>query len=99
MSTTPSHGRLETADRLKLPDDPTDLRGLEPQQRVDRVRETFEALDSGQSLYLVSDRDPTPVGEFLTDLVGEDGEPGDALSEFTVERRGLEKWALKATRP
>jgi len=91
--------RLETVDRLELPDDPVDVRGLEAQKRVDRVRETFETLDSGESLYLVSDRDPKPVGGFLTDLVGVDDEPTEVLPEFTVERRGLEKWVLKAVRP
>jgi ATP-binding protein involved in chromosome partitioning len=91
--------RLATTDRLELPDDPVDIRGLEAQNRVDRVREAFESLDAGDPLYLVSDRDPTPVGEFLTDLAGVDGGPDEGLPEFTVERRGLEKWALKAVRP
>ncbi|NHN61590.1 MULTISPECIES: P-loop NTPase [Halorussus] len=91
--------RLADADRLELPGDPVDIRGLEAQQRVDRVRESFESLGSGDPLYLVSDRDPTPVGEFLTDLTGREGDPTEALPEFAVERRGLEKWALKAVRP
>ncbi|WP_433630114.1 P-loop NTPase [Halomicrococcus sp. NG-SE-24] len=92
-------GRLENVERLELPENPVDLRGLEAQQRVDRVRETFESLDSGESLYLVSDRDPTQVGDFLTNLAGTDGKPTEVLPEFTVERRGLEKWALKAVHP
>ncbi|WP_137283278.1 P-loop NTPase [Halorussus salinisoli] len=91
--------RLEAVERLELPDDPVDIRGLEAQKRVERVREAFEGLDSGEPLYLVSDRDPTPVGEFLTDLAGREGEPTDALPEFTVERRGLEKWVLRAVHP
>ncbi|WP_458189633.1 P-loop NTPase [Haladaptatus sp. NG-WS-4] len=91
--------RLEATNRLELPDDPLDIRGLEAQQRVDMVRETFETLGSGDPFYLVSDRDPTPVGEFLTNLAGEDGDPVNVLPEFTVERRGLEKWVLKAIHP
>ncbi|WP_273838115.1 P-loop NTPase [Halococcus sp. PRR34] len=91
--------QLDDADRLELPEDPIDIRGLEAQQRVERVRETFESLDSGEPLYLVSDRDPTPVGEFLVTLTGADGDPTDVLPEFTTERRGLEKWVLKAISP
>jgi ATP-binding protein involved in chromosome partitioning len=84
------------ADRLELPDDPLDIRGLEAQQRVDRVRESFEGLDAGKALYLLSDRDPTPVGEFLADLADETGEPSECIPESTVEQRGLEMWALRA---
>jgi ATP-binding protein involved in chromosome partitioning len=91
--------RLGDVERLELPEDPLDLRGLEGRQRVDRVRETFESLDSGDPLYLVSDRDPTPSGEFLVDLAGLEGNPADALPEFTVERQGMEEWALKAVKP
>lgn len=91
--------RLEAVDRLELPDDPVDIRGLEPRKRVDTVREEFEGLEPGEPLFLVSDRDPTPVGEFLVDLVDEDGEPVEVLPEFIVERRGLEKWVLKSVRP
>ncbi|MFC7139847.1 P-loop NTPase [Halosimplex aquaticum] len=91
--------RLDTADRLELPEDPLDIRGLEAQERVDRVRTAFDSLEPSEPLYLVSDRDPTPVGDFLIDLVDADGDPSDVLSEYEVERRGLEKWALKATLP
>jgi ATP-binding protein involved in chromosome partitioning len=91
--------RAEDADRLELPDDPVDIRGLAAQQRVDRVREAFERLGSGEALYLLSDRDPTPVGEFLAGLTDEDGERADVLPEFTVERRGVETWALKTVHP
>jgi ATP-binding protein involved in chromosome partitioning len=91
--------RIAATDRLELPDDPLDIRNLEAQQRVDRVREAFEALGAGEALYLVSDRDPTPVGEFLVDLADGSGQPTDVLAEFVVERRGLEKWVLKAVAP
>jgi ATP-binding protein involved in chromosome partitioning len=63
------------------------------------VREAFEALDTGEALYLVSDRDPTLVDQFLTDLAGVEGEPTEVLPEFVVERRGPEKWVLEAVRP
>ncbi|MFB6130377.1 MAG: P-loop NTPase [Salinigranum sp.] len=90
---------LDGVDRFDLPADHLDLRGLDARRRVDRVREAFEALDSGETLYLLSDRDPTPAGGFLLDLLGLEGDPADELPEFAVDRRGANEWALRASRP
>jgi ATP-binding protein involved in chromosome partitioning len=91
--------RVEGVERLDLPEDAVDLRGVDAQRRVDRVREAFESLDAGETLYLRSDRDPTPVGGFLLDLLDREGDPADVLPEFEVERRGPDEWALAARRP
>jgi len=90
---------LDGVERIDLPADPVDIRGVDAQQRVDRVREAFEALDPGETLYLVSDRDPTPAGSFLVDLLGREGDPTDELPGFAVDRRGPAEWALRAGRP
>ncbi|WP_226013381.1 P-loop NTPase [Halomicrobium salinisoli] len=91
--------RLDDVDRVEVPDDAVDLRGRGPRQRLDRVREAFTALDSGERLHVVSDRDPTPAGEFLVDLLDEAGQPSEVLAEFAVDRRGPNEWALVAERP
>jgi ATP-binding protein involved in chromosome partitioning len=77
-----------------LPDDAVDIRGLDADERRERVSEHFEALASGEECFVVSDRDPTPVQGFLADLVGV-----DALPSFQVKRQNPETWLARATRP
>ncbi|WP_123537441.1 P-loop NTPase [Halosimplex salinum] len=84
-------------DRIDVPDDAVDLRGQPPERRYDLVREAVEERADGESVYLVSDRDPAPAGEFVVELLGESGDPADVLSEFAVERRGPDEWVLAAT--
>lgn len=91
--------RLDAVERLEVPEDPVDLRGMAPQERVGTVRERFEALDPGDSLFVVSDRDPTPAGQYLVDLLGTEGDPSEVFPEFTVQRDGMDTWFLKVTRP
>ena len=90
---------LDGVERIALPADPVDLRGEAPEQRYERVREAYTALEPGEALYLVSDRDPTPAGEFLVELSDREGEPSSVLPGFSVERRGPDTWALRARRP
>ena len=66
--------RLAEVWTVDLPERAVDIRGVPPEDRRKRVREGFEALDPGEEFYLVSDRDPTPVRDFLLDLV--DADPG-----------------------
>jgi len=83
--------RLEEVWSVDVPDSAVDLRDVSPGERHDRVRAGFERLDPGETFYVVSDRDPTPVREFLLDLT--DGEP---LASFEVKRQNPETWVMRA---
>ncbi len=86
---------LDTAGEVGV--DPTaDIRGLPPQERKDLVREQFTALDSDESFVLVSDRDPTPVGQFLGRLAEA---PREAFDTFEVRRATPSDWVLETVKP
>jgi len=86
---------LDTAGEVGV--DPTaDIRDLPPQERKDLVREEFTALDSGESFVLVSDRDPTPVGQFLGRLAEA---PREAFDPFEVRRATPADWVLETVKP
>ncbi|MEF8974304.1 MAG: P-loop NTPase [Haloarcula sp.] len=86
---------LDTAGEVTV--EPTvDIRGLPPQERKDRVRERFTALEGGESFVLVSDRDPTPVGQFLGRLADA---PRAAFDPFEVRRETPEAWVLETEKP
>ncbi|AUG47594.1 ATP-binding protein [Haloarcula taiwanensis] len=86
---------LDTAGEVGV--EPTaDIRGLPPQERKDLVREQFTALDSGESFVLVSDRDPTPVGQFLGRLAEA---PREAFDPFEVRRETPSDWVLETVKP
>jgi len=96
------HGRLDEiwsvpeADR----ENATDLRGVAPEERRERVRAAFDALAAGEELVLVSDRDPSPVRGFLAELTDEDATDGEpAIEPFEVERRNPETWVCRTVRP
>jgi ATP-binding protein involved in chromosome partitioning len=89
---------LASAWSVELPDgDPVvDLRGRSPDERRDLVEAAFAGLDPGGRLWLVSDRDPTPVRGFLAELV--DCRPAD-VAPFEVERRTPDDWVARVGRP
>jgi len=88
--------RLAEVWTVDVPEGAVDIRGVPPDDRRERVREGFEALDPGEEFYLVSDRDPTPVRNFLRGLV--DAGPDD-LGPFEVKRHNPETWLLRTVRP
>ncbi len=88
--------RLAEIWDVTVPEGGVDLRGLDPETRRERVREGFEALESGDEFALVSDRDPTPVRGFLADLAGV--EPS-AFERFAVRKQNPETWHLRTVRP
>ncbi|MFC6873326.1 P-loop NTPase [Halobellus marinus] len=88
--------RLEEVWTVDVPEDAVDIRGLSPEERHERVRERFAALDPGEDLFLVSDRDPTPVRNYLLDLAGEDA---TEIRPFEVKRQNPETWFLRTARP
>ncbi|AQL43883.1 hypothetical protein BV210_14730 [Halorientalis sp. IM1011] len=91
--------RLAEVGGIEVDDnDAVDVRGLDSEARYDAVEEGFTSVDSGEAFYLVSDRDPTPVREFLGDLAGVD-DPVLAFQPFEVEKRDAETWVLRTRRP
>ncbi|MCU4716950.1 P-loop NTPase [Halapricum hydrolyticum] len=78
------------------PADAVDIRGLDPEPRRDRVRETFETLESGEQFRVVSDRDPTPIRQYLANLA--EVEPA-AIEPFEVRRKSPDAWELTTVRP
>ncbi|WP_396613602.1 P-loop NTPase (plasmid) [Haloferax sp. S1W] len=85
-----------TAWDLEVPGNAVDIRGEAPEKRRERVAERFTTLESGETFTLVSDRDPSPVREFLGGLI--DRRP-DEIDGFEVERQTPNDWVLTATRP
>jgi len=85
---------LDTADEVDVPDDAVDIRGRPPEERKERVRERFESLDPGEPFVLVSDRDPTPVGGFLSRLAGT---PREAF-DIEVRRATPSDWVLETVK-
>jgi ATP-binding protein involved in chromosome partitioning len=86
---------LDGAGTVDAPDDAVDIRGLPPEKRRARVRERFEALDVGDRFTLVSDRDPTPVGGFLSRLA----ETPRSAFDVEVRRATPDAWVLETTKP
>jgi ATP-binding protein involved in chromosome partitioning len=84
-----------TAWDLDVPDDAVDIRGEPPEKRRERVESQFSSLASGEPFTLVSDRDPTPVQEFLARLC--DCDPSEVEAE--VRRQTPDDWVLTATHP
>jgi ATP-binding protein involved in chromosome partitioning len=88
--------RLEDVWDVEVPEGAVDLRGVPAEERHAAVSAGFERLDSGETFHLVSDRDPTPVREYLRDIA--DADP-DALAPVEVRRQNPETWHLRTTRP
>jgi len=89
--------RLDEIWSVDVPEDAVDLRDVPPDERRDRVADGVEALDHDEPLYLVSDRDPSPVAEFLDDLATEAPDrPG--FDSVEVRRQNPETWFLRARR-
>jgi len=86
---------LDEAWTVGAPDDAVDIRDCPPEERKQRVRERFESLDGGGAFTLVSDRDPTPVGDFLSRLA----ETPRAAFDIEVRRATPDDWVLETTKP
>jgi hypothetical protein len=86
--------RYEDARPVDVPEGGADLRGLDSDDRSERVRERFEALAAGEEFSLVSDRDPTPVRASVLQLVDADELPG-----VQVRRQNSGTWLARTTRP
>ena len=85
--------RLEEIWSVEVPDHAVDIRGLAPEDRRERVGESFSGLDDGAELLVVSDRDPTPIRGYLDELT----EGADPVESAAVKRQNPETWFFRAT--
>ncbi|WP_336037269.1 P-loop NTPase [Halobacterium yunchengense] len=86
--------RLDAIWNVDVPEGAVDLRGLPAEQRREAVRTGVEGLDAEEPFYLVSDRDPTPVRDYLAEVHG--GE--SPFERFEVRRANPETWLFRAFR-
>jgi ATP-binding protein involved in chromosome partitioning len=88
--------RFEEIWSIEVPDEAVDIRGLPSDDRYDKVEEGWADTPPGERFYLVSDRDPTPVRNYLVETsdVNE-----DELEPFEVKRPNPETWLLRTVRP
>lgn len=88
--------RLDEIWNPDVPGHAVDIRGLPTVDRREAVAEAFTALDPGDEFVLVSDRDPSPVSEYLADLA--DVDP-DAFETFRVRKQNPDTWLLQTVHP
>ncbi|WP_435101417.1 P-loop NTPase [Halarchaeum sp. P4] len=86
--------RYEEIWEVEVPESGVDLRGLPADERHDAVAKAFDALDAGETFVVVSDRDPTPVRNYLRKLTD-----GTTLEQFEVRQQNPETWVARTTRP
>jgi ATP-binding protein involved in chromosome partitioning len=87
---------LAAVGSFSVPDGALDIRGLPPKARREEVQATFDELDAGDTFTLVSDRDPTPIREYLATLA--DTDP-TVITPFEVTRETPEAWLLSTKHP
>ncbi|WP_246988572.1 P-loop NTPase [Halorientalis marina] len=85
--------RLDEIWSVEVPDHAVDLRGLSPEERRERVRDSFTSMDPGAEFLVVSDRDPSPVRGYLDELADGNAPVDDAA----VKRHNPETWFFRAT--
>ncbi|MEF8871462.1 MAG: P-loop NTPase [Haloarculaceae archaeon] len=88
--------RYEETWSVEIPDGAVDIRGLSSEDRYDRVEAGWADTASGDSFYLVSDRDPTPVRNYITEISDVDA---SQLEGFEVKQPNPETWLLRTVRP
>jgi ATP-binding protein involved in chromosome partitioning len=88
--------RYEETWSVEIPDGAVDIRGLSSEDRYDRVEAGWADTASGDSFYLVSDRDPTPVRNYITEISDVDS---SQLEGFEVKQPNPETWLLRTVRP
>jgi ATP-binding protein involved in chromosome partitioning len=88
--------RYEETWTVEIPDGAVDIRGLASEDRYDRVEADWADTASGEMFYLVSDRDPTPVRNYITEISDVDA---SQLESFEVRQPNPETWLLRTVRP
>ena len=88
--------RFEEIWSVEIPEQAVDIRGLPSDERYDAVENGWDNTVSGAQFYLVSDRNPTPVRNYLVETTDVDD---DELEPFEVKRPNPETWLLRTVRP
>jgi ATP-binding protein involved in chromosome partitioning len=88
--------RFEAVWSVDAPDEAVDIRGLSSEARYDEVETAWSDTAPGEEFYLVSDRDPTAVRNYLVELA--EGDP-DSFDPFQVKRENPETWLLRTVHP
>jgi ATP-binding protein involved in chromosome partitioning len=88
--------RYDEVWSVDVPDGAVDIRDLPSEERYDAVDTGWDATGSGEPFYLVSDRDPTPVRNYITEI--SDIEETQ-LEPFEVKRPNPETWLLRTVHP
>ncbi|WP_276272174.1 P-loop NTPase [Haloarcula litorea] len=77
---------------VAVPESALDLRGVPDRARLEQVRAEFRALAPGESLHVLTEREPGDVAGALSGLA--DGRPTVA-----TDRKGPERWAIRVSKP
>jgi ATP-binding protein involved in chromosome partitioning len=88
--------RFEEIWSVDIPGEAVDIRGLPSDERYEAVETGWADTAAGERFYLVSDRDPTPVRNYLVET--SDVDEGE-LAPFEVKRPNPETWLLRTVRP
>jgi ATP-binding protein involved in chromosome partitioning len=88
--------RLDEIGAISPPEDALDLRGADPEERRERVRRAYVDLEPGAAFVMLSDRDPTPVRQFLAEVAGVSV---TALEPFDVTQLDPTTWRLETVKP
>lgn len=87
--------RYEEIWSVDTPPEAIDLRGMDAESRYEAIETHFSAAKSGETLYVISDRDPSPLQPHLIDLT--DGV--ESLDQFEVKKQNPETWLVRTVRP
>jgi ATP-binding protein involved in chromosome partitioning len=88
--------RFEEIWSVEVPEGAVDIRGLSSEARYEAVDDGWAGTPSGEWFHLVSDRDPTPVRNYLLESIDVDDE---GLKPFEVKRANPRTWLLRTVRP
>ncbi|MFC4990464.1 P-loop NTPase [Saliphagus infecundisoli] len=88
---TAVNDRFDEIWEVNVPEGAVDLRDVPPENRRDRVGDAFEDVELGERFYIVSDRDPTPVREYLLELIDD----GERLESFETRRQNPDTWLVR----
>ncbi|TQQ80106.1 P-loop NTPase [Halonotius roseus] len=87
--------RYEEIWSVDTPPEAIDLRGMDAETRYETIESHFAAAESGETLHVISDRDPSPLQSHLVEISEEVG----SLDEFAVKQQNPETWLVRTVRP
>jgi ATP-binding protein involved in chromosome partitioning len=87
--------RYEEIWSVDTPPEAVDLRGMDAETRYETIESRFAAAESGDTLHVISDRDPSPLRSHLVEI----SEGVESLDEFAVKQQNPETWLVRTVRP